>query len=56
MNTYTEENLPDDARYLGTENGDRSMPEWLADAIERASNPARVRHADGIYSYFELGA
>ena len=55
METYTEETLPEDARYLGTEKNDRSVPDWLNDAIKHAVNPARVRHEDGIHSFFDLG-
>jgi hypothetical protein len=55
METYTEETLPDDARYLGTEKNDGSVPDWLDDAISAAVNPARVRHEDGIHSFFDLG-
>lgn len=54
MKTYTEATLPTNALYLGTENGDGSMYEDLRDAIDFALEPARVRHPDGTYSYFEL--
>lgn len=54
MKTYTEATLPADAHYLGSESGDGSMYESLADAIADAIEPARVRHDDGTYSYFDL--
>lgn len=55
MKTYTKyEDLPAQARYLGSENGDGSMYETLADHISMALNPVRLREPDGTYSYFEL--
>ena len=55
MKTYTRyEDLPAQARYLGSEFGDGSMDETLADHIDMALNPARLREPDGTYSYFEL--
>lgn len=55
MKTYTKyEDLPAQARYLGSENGDGSMYETLADHISMALDPVRLREPDGTYSYFEL--
>ena len=55
MKTYTRyEDLPAQARYLGSENGDGSMYETLADHIDMALDLARLREPDGTYSYFEL--
>lgn len=55
MKTYTRyEDLPAQARYLGSENGDGTMYETLADHIDMALHPVRLREPDGTYSYFEL--
>lgn len=55
MKTYTRyEDLPAQARYLGSENGDGTMYETLADHINMALYPVRLREPDGTYSYFEL--
>lgn len=54
VKTFTDETLPADAHYLGTANGDGTIYECLADAIERAIEPVRVRHDDGVFSYFDL--
>lgn len=57
MRTYTDyDDLPPSALYLGSEHGDGSMDEALADAVAEALIPARLREEDGTYSYFELGA
>ena len=56
MKTYTDyDDLPVSAIYLGSEYGDGSMDESLADAIAEAMIPARLREGDGTYSYFDLG-
>ena len=57
MITYTDyDDLPPSALYLGSEHGDGSMDESLADAIAEALIPARLREDDGTFSYFDLGA
>jgi hypothetical protein len=57
MKTYSHyDHLPRTARYLGSEFGDGSMDESLADAIASAIEPVRLRDDDGTYSYFDLGA
>lgn len=56
MRTYPEfDDLPPGALYLGSEYGDGSMDEALADAIAEALIPARLREDDGTFSYFDLG-
>ena len=56
MKTYTTyEQLPKNCHYLGSEAGDGTMYESLADAIDRAVYVARLRDDDGTYSYFDLG-
>lgn len=55
MKTYTRDNLPAHARYIGSEYPDGSMDEWLADAIDRAIEPGRLRDVDGTWAFFELG-
>ena len=56
MKTYTRyEDIPVHARYIGLDYGDGSMGEWLADELENAIEPVRLREPDGTYSYFELG-
>ena len=56
MKTFTQyDDLPPSALYLGSEHGDGSMDESLADAVAEALIPARLREGDGTYSYFELG-
>jgi hypothetical protein len=55
MKTYTTyEHLPKNCHYLGSESGDGTMYESLADAIDRAVYVVRLRDDDGTYSYFEL--
>lgn len=55
MKTYTRiEDLPTNNKYLGSENGDGSMYEELADAIDYAEQPVRYRDAQGINHYFDL--
>ena len=55
MKTFTEYNqLPPAAYYLGSEDGDGCMSETLADLIAEAIEPARLREAEGNYSYFDL--
>lgn len=56
MKTYnTYEQLPKNCHYLGSEAGDGTMYESLADAIDRAVYVVRLRDDDGTYSYFDLG-
>ena len=56
MKTYTTyEDLPSFAHYLGSENGDGSMQEAVANAIDFAIEPVRLKEQDGTYSYFDLG-
>ena len=55
MKTYTRfDDLPTSAVYLGSENGDGSMYEELADAIGMALNPVRLKEPDGHVAYFDL--
>ena len=55
MKTFTEYNqLPPAAYYLGSEDGNGEMTETLADLIAEALSPARLREAEGNYSYFDL--
>lgn len=55
MKTYTRfTDLPSTAIYLGSENGDGSMYEELADAIDQAINPVRLKEPDGHVAYFDL--
>jgi len=55
MKTYTNfADLPSTAVYLGSLNGDGSMYEDLADAIDQALNPVRLKEPDGHIAYFEL--
>ena len=54
MKTYTSyESLPPHAAYLGSEEGDGSMYESLANSIDRALDPVRFRDENGIHHYFE---
>jgi hypothetical protein len=48
------EDLPANAAYIGSESGDGSMCESLADAIDSAAEPIRFRDEDGVHHYFEL--
>ena len=48
------ESIPSDAVYLGSEHGDGTMGETLADIILEAVNPATFRDSDGIRHYFDL--
>ena len=56
MKTFAHhDQLPDYARYIGSDNGDGSMYESLADALDMAIEPVRVREPDGnTYSYFDI--
>jgi hypothetical protein len=45
---------PDNASYLGSEQGDGSMDENLADAIEAAFEPACYRDDENKGHYFDL--
>ena len=55
MKTYARyEHLPKNCHYLGSELGDGTMYESLADAIERAVYVVRLRDEDGTYIYFEV--
>lgn len=55
MKTYAKyEHLPKNSHYLGSEFGDGSMDESLADAIDLALCVVRLRDDDGTYSYFEV--
>lgn len=53
MKTYTPETLPAHALYLGSQYGDGSIDESLADALDLAMAPCRVREPDGTYAYFD---
>jgi hypothetical protein len=50
----TYESIPSSAIYLGSESGDGSMGETLADMILEAINPATFKDSDGIRHYFDL--
>lgn len=55
MKTYASyEHLPKNSHYLGSEFGDGTMDESLADAIDLALCVVRLRDDDGTYSYFEV--
>jgi hypothetical protein len=55
MKTYTKfSDVPARASYLGSEHGDGSMDENLADAIDAAFEPACYRDADKVRHYFDL--
>ena len=45
---------PEHAVYLGSEHGDGSMPEELADVIAAAIEPITYRDAEGVRHYFDL--
>ena len=45
---------PEHAVYLGSEHGDGSMPEELADVIAAAIEPVAYRDEEGIRHYFDL--
>jgi hypothetical protein len=46
--------VPAGASYLGSEHGDGSMDENLADAVDAAIEPAFYRDGEGIRHYFDL--
>lgn len=48
------EAIPSSAIYLGSESGDGSMGETLADMILESINPATFKDNDGIRHYFDL--
>ena len=50
----TYESIPSNAIYLGSESGDGSMGETLADMILEAIYPATFKDNDGIRHYFDL--
>jgi hypothetical protein len=50
----TYEAIPSSAIYLGSESGDGSMGEALADMSLEAINPATFKDNDGIRHYFDL--
>jgi hypothetical protein len=55
MKTYTTyESIPKNAVYLGSEGGNGCMSETLADIIDQALQPVRLREDDNTYSYFDL--
>jgi hypothetical protein len=47
-------NPPEHAAYLGSEHGDGSMDENLADAVDAAIEPVAYRDEEGIRHYFDL--
>ena len=49
------EELPVNAAYIGSEHGDGSLDEFVADAIESAIAPIRFKDEDGVHHYFDLG-
>ena len=55
METYTAyDQIPKSAYYLGSEDGCGYLDELIANSIDRAINPVRLREDDGTYSYFDL--
>lgn len=46
--------VPAGASYLGSEHGDGSMSEELADVIAAAIEPVAYRDEEGIRHYFDL--
>jgi hypothetical protein len=46
--------VPAGASYLGSEHGDGSIDENLADAVDAAIEPAFYRDGEGIRHYFDL--
>lgn len=56
MKTYTRySDVPKNAIYLGSENGDGTMSEGLADAIDDAIAPVELIDEHGAH-YFEVSA
>jgi len=55
MKTYTRFlDVPSSASYLGSDNGDGTMDENLADYVEDAFEPAVFRDSEGVRHYFDL--
>ena len=55
MKTYTNfSDVPVSASYIGSEEGDGTMSEDLADYIDAANEPAVYTDADGIRHFFDL--
>jgi hypothetical protein len=55
MKIYTKYiDVPAGASYLGSEHGDGSIDENLADAIDAAIEPAAYRDDDNVRHYFDL--
>jgi len=55
MKIYTRYiDVPAGASYLGSEHGDSSLDENLADASDAAIEPACYRDDDGVRHYFDL--
>lgn len=55
MKTFRQfSDVPAGASYLGSEHGDGSISEELADYIEAANEPARYLDGDGISHFFDL--
>ena len=52
-NTY--EDIPEEAIYLGSENGDGSIQEELLNYVNEATNPICLKDYQGIKHYFDLG-
>ena len=46
--------LPANAAYIGSEHGDGSMDEFVADAIDSSIAPIRFKDEDGVHHYFDL--
>ncbi len=56
MKTFTRFlDVPAGASYLGSENGDGSLEEEIAEYVEDAFEPACYLDADGIRHFFDLG-
>jgi hypothetical protein len=55
MKTFTSfDAIPNSAIYLGSEQGDGSQTEQLADAIADAIEPVCFRDEEGAHHYFDL--
>lgn len=48
------EAIPNNAIYLGSENGAGNMGEYLADALLEAIYPATFKDSEGVRHYFDL--
>ena len=51
----TYEDIPKNAIYLGSENGDGSIQEEVLNYVNEAINPVCLKDYQGIKHYFDLG-